>query len=239
MNEPRNSDTLSDQVLARIRSGNVTMRPRIYFVLATLVTIFVTVLILLTSVLLVSFISFDLRMSGHESLLAFGARGSLTFLSVFPWGLALFDIALVVLLAWLLRRFRFGYRKPLLALLLILLGAGAISGLLFDRETNFHDDRYEEAEAGELFAPLESLYERVSERAPQEQGIYRGFVTDIEDESFTLTFDDHDRDEDDGVWNVLPPDAFDITTLMVGDRVYVAGDADDTVIRAYGIRVLR
>lgn len=238
MNNNPQHNQVQNEVLERIRSGQLQMKPRLFFVLKTVLVISIAALILLISVWLTSFISFGLRLSGNESLLGFGSRGTLIFLNVFPWGLATLNLVLLALLAWLLRRFKFGYRKPLLYLLIALVIGGVAVGLLFDRETRFHDDRFEEAEAGELFGPLESFYEMAHSRAPEEHGVYRGFVLEVREESFVLTHDDHDNDEDDGTWTVSPPMNYDIKTLKVGDRVYVAGEREGGEIEAYGVRIL-
>lgn len=233
-----NKNEMQAEVLKRIRSGELRMRPRFFFLLKTALVVLIAALILLLSVWLASFISFGLRLNGHESLLGFGAQGPITFLIIFPWSLAIVDLILIGLLGWLLRRFKFGYRRPFVYLMVALLLIGALTGLLFDRETSFHDDRFEEAEAGELFGLFENLYESAASIAPEEHGIFRGFVLEVGRESFVLTHDDHDRDEDDGAWAVLPPAGFDMQTVRVGDRVYVAGERENGVIEAYGVRIL-
>jgi hypothetical protein len=238
MNNNPEQNQVQNEVLERIRSGQLQMRPRLFFILKTALVISLGALILVISVGLVSFISFGLRLSGNESLLHFGSKGTLIFLQVFPWGLAILDVALLVLLAWLLRRFRFGYRRSLLYLVAALIIGGAVAGLLFDRETRFHDERFEEAEAGELFGPLESLYESAHSRAPEEHGIFRGYVLEVLESSFVLTHDDHDNDEDDGTWTVRPPKSFDMKSIQPGDRVYVAGEREEGEIEAYGVRIL-
>ncbi|HWU24747.1 MAG TPA: hypothetical protein VN086_03280 [Candidatus Paceibacterota bacterium] len=238
MNNNPEQHQIESEVLERIRSGKLRMKPRFFFVLKTALVIAITVLILLISVWLASFISFGLRLSGNDSLLGFGTRGILMFIAVFPWWLALIDLALIALLAWLLRHFKFGYRKPVLYLLGALIVGGVAGGLLFDRETPFHDDRFHEAESGELFAPLESLYEGAHTKAPEDQGIYRGFVVTVAPDSFVLTHDDYDNSPDDGTWTVRPPSGFDIRMVRVGDRVYVGGEKDGNVIEAYGVRIL-
>ncbi len=238
MNNNLQHNQVQNEVLERIRSGQVHMRPRLFFVLETATVVLVAACILATSVWLASFISFGLRLSGNESLLGFGTRGSLIFFSLFPWGLAVLDLALIMLLTLLLRRFRFGYRKPLLYLLGAAVLGGTVTGLLFDRGTRFHDDRFEEAETGELSGPLEALYEGARSRAPEEHGIYRGFVLTKAEDAFILTHDDHDDDGDDGTWTVRPAGSFDMDSIRIGDRVYVAGEREDGEIEAYGIRVL-
>ncbi len=239
MNNNSEQNNISKEILERIRSGEVQMRPRLYFVIKTMIVLVLATFIFLVSIWLVSFISFGLRLSGNESLLQFGTRGTYLFLMLFPWGLALLDVALIVLLGWIVRRFRFGYRKPLLYVFGVAVAVIVLAGLLFDRETPFHDDRFEEAEAGELVSPFGFIYESAHSKTPEEHGVYRGFVLEVREDSFVLTHDDHDEDEDDGTWNVVPPLGFDIGTLRVGDKVYVVGEREEGSVEAYGVRVLK
>lgn len=238
MNDQNMNHVTEGTILERIRSGKLTMRSKSSFVAAVLFTLVLSGLVLLLSIWLASFISFDLRITGHESLLGFGTRGLALFLSIFPWEFALLDLALIALLVWILQRFKFVYRMPILATLLALIIFGAAGGLLFDRETRFHDDRFGEAEAGELPPPIRDLYENVLPKAPEDKGVYRGFVTSISPDSFFMTYDDHDRDGDDGTWAIMVPPRFDTGTLKIGDHVYVAGDRDGKVVEAYGVRIL-
>lgn len=238
MKDQTKQSTIEEDVLERIRSGQLTMRSKSFFIATVSFTIILSLLVLIVSIWLASFISFGLRITGHESLLGFGSRGLALFLSVFPWGLAVLDLALITLLVWVLQRFRFVYRTPILIILAILVAIGTGSGLLLDRETGFHDGRFEKAEAGELPVPLQDLYENARPVAPEDQGIYRGYVTRIVSGSFLMTYDDHDQDGDEGMWVVIPPSGFDTASLRIGDKVYVAGDRDGKTIEAYGVRTL-
>lgn len=238
MSNKENTTDVQSQVLKRIESGELRMRPRIYFILKAAVVVFVAVLVLLLSVFLSSFIFFGLRFSGHDSLLGFGYRGIELFVSLFPWPLALLNVALIFILEWLLHRFRFIYRRSLLYLFLILIVAAATFGLVIDRETDFHDARFEEAERGELIEPLEQLYESAHTKLPEERGIYRGSVTEVHESSFEMVSDDFDADEDDGTWKVFPPKEEDLSEIIEGDRVYVAGEREEDGVHAYGMREL-
>lgn len=238
MTNTQKPSDIQQKVLEQIDSGKVRMRSRLFFILKSAIVLGVALLILLLTIFLASFIFFGLRVGGHEALLGFGARGVLPFLSVFPWPLLLLDIALLILLESLLHRFKFAYRRPLLYIFLGLLVLAGTLGLLLDRETPFHDDRLEEAEQGELIEPLELIYESARQTPPEELGVYRGFVTQVEEKDFVMTNNDNDSDEDDGTWRVESIEGTEQDEVEVGDRVYVAGDREDDVIRAYGVRVL-
>ncbi len=230
--------TPSSQVLERIRSGKVKMKPKIFFVLKALLLLGVAFLVLIVSTLLASFIFFGLRVGGHESLLGFGFHGFTTFLLLFPWPLALLDILLLAVLELLLRQFKFAYRRSLLYSFLVLAVVAGASGFLFDTETRFHDDRFEESKRGALPPPFQGVYNGAHPRAPERLGVYRGFVTGIGEETFSMTHDDQDNDADDRIRVVLPPPHFPLSSLEEGDRVYVAGEEREGVITAYGINVL-
>ncbi len=236
-NHPENHNA-KDAVLEKIRAGAVTMRPKFFFLLKALAVALVAALVLAVSIFLASFIFFGIRLSGNESLLHFGWRGVPIFLQVFPWALALIDLALIVLLEWLLRRFRFAYSRPVLLILIGLLIVVGGASIALERGTRFHDDLFEFAEHEGLPPFLRDLYINAHQRPPEELGAFRGVVIDIDDDAFVITHDDFDNDEDDGTWKVIPPPEFELETINTGDRVYVGGDEDDGVIEAYGIRIL-
>lgn len=235
---PTPHEDIRDQVLERIRSGKLNMRPRAVFVLKALVVLGVALLVLLLSILITSFIFFAVRVGGHESLLRFGPRGFVPFLELFPWALLLLDIALLAFLEMLLREFRFAYRRSLLYLFLALLAVAGASGLLIDSRTNFHHDRFMEAQEGRLPPPLRGAYTGARGVPPERLGVYRGYVMQVNDTTFIMTRDDQDTHEDTRRWTVLVPPTFPLSNISPGDHVYVAGDRTGEEIKAYGIRVL-
>ena len=104
-------------MLKKILAQEVTMRPRLYFIAKATALIVVASLTLVVSASIGSFILFSIRASSETSLFGFGPPGYLIFLRVFPWGLLILDIACIVLLEWMLRKFRFSRKSPLLYLL--------------------------------------------------------------------------------------------------------------------------
>lgn len=227
-----------DAVLEKIRAGAVRMRPKLYFILKASAVAFVAFLVLAVSVFLASFIFFAIRLNGSDSLLGFGPRGLGLFLETFPWPLALLDLVLILGLEWLLRRFRFAYSRSVLLILLALLAVVGGIGVTVSQTTRFHDDLFEHAEREGLPPPLGAFYRGAHQKPPEELGVYRGVVTTIGSETFVLTHEDFDQDQDEGDWVIAPPDGFDIAVIQIGDRVFVAGDIDGEIVRAYGIRIL-
>jgi len=237
-NPERTPDTLRDKILTRIQRGELRMRPKSYFVLQAGVILALSVLVLLVSTFLANFISFTLRVGGHDSLLWFGPRGLASFLIVFPWGWLALDLALAVLAVLLVRRFRFGYRNPILSTAAALaIGALAI-GIALDRGTPFNDDLLRSADNDALPSPLGEFYEMAHAGPPHDAGIFRGIVSAIGTSTITLVHDDFDHDRDDGAFVVIPPQGFDFNAVSVGDDLYIAGTPTPDGISAYGIREL-
>ncbi len=236
-NNPEQKDVASG-VLDRIRAGEVHMKPRLYFIAKTALVVGLALLIILIATWLASFISFGLRLSGHELLLGFGGHWTYVFFILFPWGLAVLELFLIVLLIVLIRKFKFGYRQPMLYALVASIFISVLAGFVFDRETSFHHEYYERAEEDSLFEPLNSLYTNINSRTSEEYGVYRGTVMSIQETSFVLTHNDYDNDADDGTWTVSLPNDFNVQELQVGDRVLVVGEREDSTIEAFGIRTL-
>lgn len=221
-------------VLARIRAHEVAMRPRVYFTLRFVALVAVSVAILLISIFIFNFILFSIRLNGDDALLGFGPRGIEAFLRFFPWTLLVLDIALVMLLQWLLRSFRFGYKRPVLPLLGGLLLFTLVAGLAMDRGTGVNEQLLRGADRHLLPPPFGDVYGRVRHDLPPGSGLWRGSVTAINGNKVTvavgttsLTFLLPDND-----------DRATTTDLHVGDPVLVAGDQKDGVIQAFGLRKL-
>lgn len=227
-----------DAVLDQIRAGTLTMRPKFYFFLKALLVALVACVVLALSIFLASFIVFGMRLSGSDALLSFGSRGFIVFLQVFPWLLVLIDIGLLILLESLLRRFRFAYSRSVLYMLLALIVIVGSFSVVIEREGHFHEGLFEHSRREGLPPPFQNFYEGAPKPPPHDLGVYRGIVVSRDEDTFVITHDDFDHDEDDGTWTVLIPEAFDETSIEIGDRFFVAGDEEEGIIRAYGIKEL-
>jgi hypothetical protein len=159
-NEPQKNN-FKERVLKRIEADDVKAYSKAHFALRMMLLIVVSILILLVSICLFSYICFSVRMSGHGSLSGPGQNGILTFLQFFPWTQLAIDIILVGLLQWLLRKFRFGYHIPVLHLLCALLIVTGATGYVVYRETGFNEMLLQQAEQNHLPPPLENLYKNL------------------------------------------------------------------------------
>lgn len=228
-----------DAILEQIRSGTLTMRPKTYFLLKASMIALVAVAVLFVSILIAGFMVFTLRLNGSDALLMFGPRGIHAFVQVFPWPLLIIDVALLILLESLLRRFRFVYSRSVLYVLLVLMITIGTIAIVIEHEARFHERLFMHAYTEGLPSPLQEWYERAPLPAFHELGIFRGVVVSYEPGMFVMTNDDFDEDEDDSLWTVIIPEAFDESTIQIGDRFLVAGDEErEGTVRAYGIHEL-
>jgi hypothetical protein len=231
MNKNQN---ITSSVLEKIRKGEVSMRPKIYFGARVALLATITVLAFLLSVFVLSFTLFALRESGEQFLLGFGGQGLATFLSLFPWETLGILTVLLVVIEWLFRSFKFGYRIPILLAFLGVLGFTVVAGMAINF-TPFHAALLGKADRGEL--PLiGEFYESVRAKH-EDRGVFRGVITSITGNELTIFHDDLDQDQDDIAHTVTLPAGVDAASFRVGERIYVAATSSyEGNINAYGIQ---
>jgi hypothetical protein len=234
-NETQKETGIKERILGKIDANELTMRPKTYFTLKVGVLIAVAFCVLTISVLICNFIVFSIRINGHDALLHFGSRGFLVFLTFFPWTLLLLDIVFIVLLEWLVRHFRFGYLSPVLYLFFGFFVMIISTGLFIDRVTDFNDELLSRARAHRLQQPFGNLYERARAIPPAGSGVYRGVVTGIFGNTITLYNMDIGTTS---ILTVIVPsdDLYATSSFHVGETIFIAGDAYDGTIHAFGVR---
>jgi len=223
---------LKDRLLKEIHAGNVGMTPRVYFSFKVAALAVVSVAIVAVTVFIFNFIFFSIRIGNETALLSFGPQGVRAFLTFFPWLLLILDIALIAVLQWLLRYFRFGYRVPILHLLAVLLVASLAFGFVLDR-AQFNEALQERRE--HLPPPMRGFYDDAHRPHPRGSGICRCTILAIEGNVITV---EDIRNATTTLEIILPMDDRRATTtgLRVGDIVFIAGREDDGVIEAFGVR---
>ncbi len=224
---------LKDEVLNKIRTGDVHMKPKSYFALKIISLAFVAALIVIVAAWLVSFVIFSLNISERSALLGFGWRGIRTFLWLFPWRLFLVEVILIALLGILIRHFRFSYRSPMLY---SLLGGMFLSGLLaLVMNGGAVQEALLQQHQQDNLPLIGQMYERVErpERPDDRPEVIRGIIMSMEENTMIVK----DADEENELINVLLPEsAFLGPAFMIGDEVFVAGDLVGDTLQAYGIK---
>jgi len=217
MNDHNPDKSISEAVLNKIRAGTVRRRSRMYFMLRVIAAVTISILLLVVSALVVSFILFSLHESGEQFLLGFGWQGIRVFFQLFPWVYAVVAVLLSILLEFLLKGFKFGYRLPLLNIFGGIVGVSIVLGIGIAL-TPLHSFLLHTADADRL--PLVGpLYEHIFDPHEQ-QGACRGTVASIGTESFVLQHSDQDHDHDDRSFTIRMPHN-NASLLKAGQHVLV------------------
>lgn len=238
MNDTNENKDIKSLVLEKIQSGKINMRSHFYFVFGVTSLIVVAILILLISSLLMSFIFFSLIGSGKLFLLGFGFRGFMMFLILFPWSLLIIEIVLIVLLEWLIKKFKFGYHSSLSRLVFVILVVSILIGAIIDT-TSLHKSVQHRAEQGDLPLPFVGDFYRGIRRPPRGQDIFRGVVSGVGTSSFILSQrSDYMENVDEHRYVIiLPPGTSNVLVPNVGDTVFVAGMLlPGNEVQAYGFQ---
>jgi hypothetical protein len=215
-----------DRVVDVIKKNHTRMRPKWYFVAqAGLIMVAMTMLFLLL-LYVVSFIIFALHQDGAWSASHLGFSGLSLFVTALPWGLLLFSLVLLVLLANLLKRYTFVYHQPVFYFLIVFILIVTLGGF-FVAATSLHSGLSQYAENN--IPILGSFYE---DETALPASVHRGTIIAFTDAGLVIQ------------------DAFGVTSTVVaakgvvfvgnvnvGDGVLVFGPRnDDGVITAFGIQ---
>lgn len=224
---------IKENVFEKIRTGEVSMRPKIFFIARIAVLTLLTIVALGLAIFTLSFAFFSIHESGERLLLGFGEHGLWAFIMLFPWWPLLISVALIFVLDFLLRYFKFGYRVSMLEIFLIAIAVVMVAGIAINY-TPLHRSLLDGADRDNL-PVLGPLYEDIHD-SHQDQGVFRGVISSIKDTEFVIAHDDADKDTDDGASTVIVPDGFNTSSLYIGEHIYVAGKFVQGVVYAYGIQ---
>jgi hypothetical protein len=229
----QNTEEKIQGVLNRIKHHEITAHSKLFFRLRMVAFIVLLVAICLTSILLCSFILFNVKMSGQPRLLEFGPQGIRLLFTVFPWVLFLVDIILIALASVLMRHLKFGYKVPGVYILIGALGIIAISGYLVESHTPLHRRLLLKADRREL-PVFEKAYTRLRRAPPEGYGIYKGTVILREADVLHIDLDDTTGTATSvSVTVEIPNSANGPGNIQIGDSVFIAGKrVDNTIINA-------
>ncbi len=222
---------LTEEVLEKIKKGDVKMRSRSYFIAQGVFLLSVFFLVILLAVYFTTFIFFILRVNNLILLTDFGWFGFSIIFSVLPWYILFFILFLMGLINFLYRKFYTGYRKPIIALM------GLIVLIIFSLSV-----------VVEKKLPHEELYNRaVEENLPMGGRMYRNLGnmemenviigTIIEKNSDYLLIED----EKEEILRVIVSDPTSrhfrsLERVHRGESVFVVGELSGDEITAVGLK---
>jgi len=222
---------LKQAVLDAIKKDGVKMRPRWHFLLLAILTATGALILLLTLVYLFSLVVFFLHQNGTWFAPSFGMRGWFDLLRGIPIYLLLLLAVFAIVLDTLVRRYSFGYRRPLLTSLGAIVAVVFIGGFAV-AHTSLHHALDFQARHGHLPPPLGMWYGH--HRAPPGD-VYRGVIVASTTYGFMIALDD-----DGGTSTVIitPQTRLPFgADFSPGDTLIIVGDDMGTdTVRAFGIR---
>lgn len=182
MNNQQEKKSITNEVLDKIKTGEVKMKSKAYFFLRVGLLMLSALVLSFFVICLISFIIFSLRSSGALFLPSFGYLGIRILFKSLPWFLILTAAALIILLEIFTKRFTFVYRRPIIYSLLAIIIIVILGGLIIDK-TSFHSGFFLLSREGRL--PLVGpIYRDFG--APKFNNVHYGIVSELIDNGFVI-----------------------------------------------------
>jgi hypothetical protein len=217
-----------NRVVDVIKKTHTKMRPKWYFVAQAGLIIIAATMLFLLLLYVVSFIIFALHQDGAWFAPHLGFSGWSLFFTALPWGLLLFSLILLLLLANLLKRYTFVYHQPVFYLLIAFIVIVTLGGF-FVAATSLHKGLSHYAENNIPF--LGSFYEN---ETALPASVHRGEII-----AFTNNNGGFVIENEFGATSTVVAAAgvVFVGDLNIGDTVLVFGPQQDGgVITAFGIQ---
>ena len=217
------------KVLSGIENDQIKMRPRVYFILKSVLIILSVFLVAFFTLYLISFILFALRASGAWYLSSFGFYGLKASFILLPWLLILIAIILLIILELLVKHFSFAYHRPILYSILGIVIFTLLGSFVIDK-TQLHSCLFQKAQEDRL--PVMGKFYRDLE-VEKSNNTQRGIIFEITENNFQIKTP---RGKILNV-NITPKTHFpDGTDIKKNDVIIILGERNDSEIQAIGIR---
>ncbi|MCX6764761.1 MAG: hypothetical protein NTU58_03640 [Candidatus Nealsonbacteria bacterium] len=229
MNNQEQKNSLSEKVISKIKSGDIKMKPRIYFIFKMVLLGLGAFFLFLFVVFFISFIIFNLRITGLLFLPRFGFHGVGILFGYLPWALILIVGVLIVALEIFSKRFSFVYRRPIVYSLLVIIVLGFLVGFLIEK-THLHSNLFLSARDRHL--PVMGPFYR-NFGAPPIHNVHRGIVSEIIDNGFKI-----ETPREETLTIIIAPETRILSdeTIKQGDEVVIFGERSDGTVNAFEIR---
>lgn len=137
MEKENNKKSISENVFSEIKKNRIEMRPKLYFVIKSILFIGFLILLLVFLLYLGSLTIFVLR---ANNIFDFQGMGYYAFRSIilsFPWYLVFSSVVLIILVEIFSNKFRFVYRNPLIYSLFVIIVL-VLAGSFFVEKSSVH-----------------------------------------------------------------------------------------------------
>ncbi len=220
-------DSMRQNVLSAIESGQIKMRSKWKYVTSTALLTVGVLLIALSLLYLASFIVFILRETGVLFEPGFGLMGLGLFFASLPWILIILSIIFVFLLQIMIKRYSFVYGSPLLysvlGILIIVIAGGISLG---------YSSLHQKLLPSENHLPFAGPFYRQFNKRPD--NLIFGVINKITDTGYKI-FDPKAGEVEVIVspQTQVPPEK-----LFTGNTILILGKKEGAIIKADSIRKL-
>ncbi|MFZ3019946.1 MAG: hypothetical protein WA051_00245 [Minisyncoccia bacterium] len=229
MENNKKENKILNTVLREIKEGKLSMKPKWHFIVKTIFGVLAVFLSLSILLYITSFVSFAIKTNGAVFAPEFGFRGIGIFLMAVPWLLILVGVISIVLVESLIRRYSFGYKKPIVYSLLVILVL-IVFGNLIDDNLKFHE-RFSNY-AGRRGVPMFKLF--YSNFLDKEQWeIHMGLISTSTNGGFIL----ETRNEGNLNIQINPDTKIQPGLELINDiAVVVFGERVENTVQAIGVK---
>lgn len=180
--ENQNNKNIKEDILQKIKEGQIKMRPKIFFVIKTGFLILLFLALLFFTTYLISFIVFLMRASGLWFLPRFGFEGFRILFGALPYLLIILALTLIVFSEFFAKHFAFVYKRPvvysLLGIIFIVLILGI--GTAF---TPMHAGILQKVNENNI-PFIKPFYNQVPNMRPE--NMHAGIVSEINNTDFNI-----------------------------------------------------
>lgn len=223
MKKPQKKPTkdLTVDIMSAIKKGEVTMRPKAYFVIGSLLLGAGLAIAFTLAFFFLTASAFHLRNAGSVDFLKYGGMGALFFVRMFPWKPLLLAVFGIMGGLWFLKKYDVSYKKNFWLVSLALVGALLVFAVVFDRLGA--NDRLEKVKR------FEPLYRQEFDRGHA----VRGKIIIVKDSSLVVE-ERRERQTIEIVWDekTVFPTGKD---FVIGEEVVAIGERESFIFKAKGI----
>jgi hypothetical protein len=231
--------SIKETILEKIKEDKLSQKPRLYFTLKVVLLVLVSLAILVISIFILNFILFSIRINSQDELLGFGPRGVMAFLRFFPWAWFILDLIFIAFLQKLIRKFKFGYRVPVLYLLVGIFGATVVLGFVVDRTTDVNDRMLRRADGHRMPSSFDRFYRGARHPVAPGNGVCVCTIVDLFENKMLVADNRFGTTTLLSVTLPMHDSHATSTNLRKGDTVFIAGELKDGMIQAFGVKKLK
>ncbi len=216
-------NNIKEDILQKIKSGELKMKPKIFFALKTSFFALLFLFLLLFAVYLVSFIVFMMKASGIWFLPGFGFSGMGILFGALPYFLIFLALSLIIFSEFFAEHFAFVYKRPMIYSLSVIVLIVIIFGMITS-QTSMHAGIFQRTRDNN-FPIVKPFYDQAINMKPE--NMHTGIILDINDLGFDLqTLDGQNL-------KVMPCKNGKGKTpkiLSIGERVVIIGPMRNNIV---------